>query len=887
MNRRQPRLGKQSGIALVALLVLLIMAGAYAFYRNANVGAGRIQQDQKLLMRLAQAKEALIAYAVTDNKRPGRLLCPDLLGDGISPLLSRDDCDAYSGWLPWKTLDIKDATDDHGTKLRYVVLRWFGGDRAKPPLNSDTLNLNQLTDAIIDPASLESTTLGTLYLDIPVGSGTNASDPNNLKNDIVALIIAPRGELDSRNADGDNYFYSYSYQPNNPDDNDVIIAVTRQELMAAVEKRIANEVKACLEGHATSADNTTHTYPWPAPLSNSIFKGVTKSLFGMIPATQPGSNPDEVLKKSTSDLKAAEITLISASTATDQLTAVQKIGELAAYARALYDRLYIAAADLEAKAKAAGDQFAALDDAIVATTTGTLASVPGAVGAALPSLAALRESLANMGLDPFLMELQLQNATLKKRIDAAVATPTATTLGRLQTQLNIFANKLFAYSNTPNPNLANLLNAGLLSATAAAKDAESAKGQPADTARSDQAKTSATALYDSNVLLYNTVLVNRVNIDGNEISFRAERISASLAVFSNSPSTESAATLVPVLAESRTLVAAISTTSGMVVSARSGSLSALDDALAAAQAASNFSLIESTSATAVTSLNTLASAVINNGDNIAQETLKYIANTLAAVQTAPTTVTAARALRTPAKAVVYWGGVSEADAADIARLARKSTWATGDSDTSAYTAARKLLASLDGEKGTTSTLEAYIKAPSDAVKQAAAQKALADTQTQLADTLSAAGKLEALLETTQADAVTPTVWFGSACSILKPATGSDTWWVANQWASLFFYQISDRIRPTAGKLKVNGSGTYPVVVLAAGKVVCQPDPTDQTKCKRDVAGIPIYWNRSIRETKQFLEGINADASRDGDAKMPATAFSSAPVSDTFNDRLAY
>ena len=70
------------------------------------------------------------------------------------------------------------------------------------------------------------------------------------------------------------------------------------------------------------------------------------------------------------------------------------------------------------RAKGAGEQFATLDNAIVATTTSTLATVPAAVGAALPSLAAFRESLANMGLDPFLMELQLQNATLKAKLDA-------------------------------------------------------------------------------------------------------------------------------------------------------------------------------------------------------------------------------------------------------------------------------------------------------------------------------------------------------------------------------------------------------------------------------------------------------------------------------------
>jgi hypothetical protein len=853
MKRKACHSRKQSGIALVALLVLLIMAGAYALYRNTNVNTGRIQQDQKLLMRLAQAKEALIAYAVIDDKRPGRMLCPDVIGDGISPKLKRDDCegwvsggpDVYSGWLPWKTLDLVEPSDGYGTKFQYAVSRFFGGDRKTPLLNSDTAT--------------------SLRFGVSIGTASN---------DIVAVIIATRGALDSRNADGDEYYFSGT--SHSSDDNDVIAVITRQELMAAVEKRIANEVKTCLEGHASNVENTAHTYPWPAPLSNSIFKGVTKSLFGMIPATQPGSNPDEVLKKSTSDLKAAETSLISASTATEQLAAVQQISNLAAYARALYDRLYIAAADLEAKAKTASEQFTTLDNTINSITVSTLSTVPGAITSALPSLAAFRESLANMGLDPFLMQLQIENAALKTTIEAATVTPSYQTFNALQTQLNVFARKLLFYNVTPNPDLDSLLDTGLLSATSAVSAARTAKGQPANTALATLAITSATALYDSNVTLYNTVLSNRINIDGNEISVRGEYVAASLLAFSQNPGAETATALASVLEASRVLVASVSTASSMVVATRVASLSALDDALLAARAGNDTSLIQYTSATTISRIDALAAAMLNNGDNIAQESLEQAAATLTtATQTVPATRTAARALRTPASMVAYWVSVSQAHAADIARLARKSTWATGDSDTSAYTATRKLLASLDGDAGTISALEAYIKTPSDAVKQADAQKALADTQTQLADTLNAAGKLESLLETSLAEAVAPTVWYSSACSFLKPSTGSDTWWVANQWANLFFYQISDRVRPAIGKLTVNGSGAYPVVVISAGRALTLPPPIN-------------LQQRAIRETKHYLEGLNQDLSRElNEAKTPVLVFSNAPVSDTFNDRLAY
>jgi hypothetical protein len=838
MKRGCPARRAQSGMALIALLVLLIMAGSFALYRSLNSGTDRVQVEQSLIVRLARAKDALLAYAVTDNTRPGRLLCPDLIGDGISPLLSRDDCDAYKGWLPWKTLDLGEGSDDTGSKLYYILSPLFGGDRSTPPLNSDTAT--------------------SLRLDLPAGSPSN---------DIVALIIAPRGTLDSRNADGDDYYYSG--HSGTADDNDVVVALTRRELMAAVEKRIANELRSCLEGHATSPDNTNHTYPWPAPLSNSIFKGVANSYFGMIPATQPGSNPDQVLKKSISDLSTAKTALESASTAAAQLAAVQQISELASYARALYDRLYIVAADLEAKATVAESTFKSLDDTIVATTSGTLASVPAALQSALPSLAALRESLANSGLDAFLIELQIQNPILSNKISAASTTPSASTFSALKTQDNVFKNKLLEYSTTPNSDLTSRLNSGLVLATTASSDARNAELSPADTGLAAQAIASARALYDANLILYSSVQASRINVDGNEISFRATQISSALAEFTQKLDTDSALALASAIEASRTLVASIATSSSNIVAARTAALAALDQALAAARAASDASLTQSTSSTAVTQLNGLASSLLNNGDNIVLETLKSDTDLLAsATQSAPATLTAARALRTPVKEIIYWADASAAQAADIARLARKSTWASGDSDTSAYTAARQLLASLDGETGTASALDAYIKSPSDAAKQTTAQTALATTQSLLADTLTAAGKLEALLETSLADAATPTVWYGSACSILKPPSGSDTWWVTHGWASLFFYQISDRVRAASGKLKVNGTASYRVVVVGAGRSLGTQ-------------------NRSTRTTASYLEGSNADISRDGNAKTPVTVFSNAPLSDTFNDRLAF
>lgn len=833
MKRRAP-FSAQRGVALLALLVMLILAGGYAFYRSANQGSGQIQERDTVLRRLAQAKEAVIAYAVNDATRPGRLLCPDVIGDGISPMPPYD-CPNYGGWLPWATLNIQDNTDAQGGNFRYYVSPFFGGKSKTVKLNSDT------------PTSLR--------LDIPDGGASN---------DIAAVIIATRGELDTKNADGDDYFYNGA--SNAPEENDIIIAITRQELMAAVEQRIANELRTCLEQHASSASNTQHTYPWPAPLSNNIFKGATKSLFGMVPDTQAG-NPEMALKDTIIKLTTTQNSLNSASTAADQLAAIYQLQEQSAYARALFDRQFLAAVDLSDKATRSKTDFTALDATIVTATKNAGIfnafgnTLPGAIASALPSLTALNTSMANSGFDIFLMELQLRSPQLKASLDAATEAPTKDNFDRLITPVNLFKNGLLEYGWTINPTIDAMISAARIAAENATVAVNLARNSPS-APLAQQAITEATTLYNANRNIETTILNSRVNVDPNEISFRATNIATSLAGSSNEA-------LLASLESTKTLLASITTGSTAVRTTQAASLSSLENALTAAKAGVDQPLIRTNTQAAVTQLNALAAALLVNGDNVALETLKSVANSLAVSQQAPpANVTAGRDLRSPAKTVLYWSDIAIDQAADLARLARKGISSMDDSDTSAYTAARKLLDSLDGSNGTIALLERYNKnATADGATLA--QNAYNTTLGLLDDLLSAAAKLDTSLETSTAEAAIPPTWYGNACLFLKPATGDETWWTANAWKNIFFYQIADRIRPPIGQLSVNGSGNYRAVAISAGKAL---------------AGTQ---NRSLREVKSFLEKGNADNSRNGDAQSPTTRFVTESISPTFNDRLAY
>ena len=318
----------QSGVALFLFLVLLILAGSYAFYRTANVSAMRNDRNAAQQSSLARAKEALIARAVADLDRPGSLPCPDLItnlpgnnipGDGKADLFSMNQCPSYVGWLPWITLDLPELVDDSSTRLWYVLAPQLRDDDGAQPINSNTA-LGMSVDGVSDSVAA-----------LIIAPGAALAGQNRPSNN-------PADYLEGENGNGNDHIFVTG--PQSATFNDQMVIITRQELMAAVEKRVANELKTCLAQHAADNLNTAHTYPWPALLSDTGYRGSAGALFGLVPDTQPGSGAESQLKASTSALNDAKTALATASTATDQLTALLVVSRAATYALTLYDKLY-------------------------------------------------------------------------------------------------------------------------------------------------------------------------------------------------------------------------------------------------------------------------------------------------------------------------------------------------------------------------------------------------------------------------------------------------------------------------------------------------------------------------------------------------------------------
>src|SRR5690348_14815456 len=116
------------GLVLVALFLAAVLASLAAVGRG--VFAGAAERDRVTERALAQAREALIAYAaerpIDAAVGPGYLPCPDADDDGWA----ESTCGSLSGHLgqaerlgrlPWKTLGLPDLRDGSGERLWYAV----------------------------------------------------------------------------------------------------------------------------------------------------------------------------------------------------------------------------------------------------------------------------------------------------------------------------------------------------------------------------------------------------------------------------------------------------------------------------------------------------------------------------------------------------------------------------------------------------------------------------------------------------------------------------------------------------------------------------------------------------------------------------------------------
>ncbi len=274
-NRRQY---SQSGAALLAFLLVFIIGGSFFLLRDLNANISKQSYRNQLTFNaLKQAKEALIGYAVrypeqnTTDKGPGWLPCPSAVIDpaDVDYGKARSGCatstNTNTGLLPWKTLGVNQLYDSNGENLWYAL--------------SDAYRNTQATSV-----KLNSETKGQISVDA--------------LDDVVAVVMAPGAPIDAYNQNrpsidpadylegenattGDNLF---SFTPT-ADANDIVVTITRRELMQAVERRVLGDVRNVLKRY----HNNYGKYPW---LSNFANPRAGEEIAGVAGA---GSNSDTLV----------------------------------------------------------------------------------------------------------------------------------------------------------------------------------------------------------------------------------------------------------------------------------------------------------------------------------------------------------------------------------------------------------------------------------------------------------------------------------------------------------------------------------------------------------------------------------------------------------------
>ena len=264
---------------MLMLVVMLTALGAVLFGVLKPSTAASYAVDKSTIAALAQARDALVGRAATDNNIPGSLPCPDLVtniaginvpNDGIADLLVGNNCPSYIGRLPWRTLGLPDLRDGSGERLWYALSTNFRDDSSASPLNSDTPG--QLTITGINPAG---NVIAIVFAPGPALAGQLRDTVANLNNFV--------NYLEGENANGDTVYTTGAVTTSF---NDTLLGITSDMLFPAVEYRVAREIRTSLATYYTA----NSYYPYASNYGDPTFGCVSGLTRGRLP--KPGIGGD-------------------------------------------------------------------------------------------------------------------------------------------------------------------------------------------------------------------------------------------------------------------------------------------------------------------------------------------------------------------------------------------------------------------------------------------------------------------------------------------------------------------------------------------------------------------------------------------------------------------
>ena len=306
---------RQQGAALLIMLVLLVVGIAAMLVNSLTSSSVKTARQATTAAALAQARDALIGYAITygdthSNQVHGYFPCPDISGGNpegsAEPSCGSQDVNMI-GRLPWATLDLSTLRDGNGECLWYAVSGTYKNNPKTGLMNWDTNGQLQAFSS----------------------AGTLLTPPDN---QVVAVIFAPGAPLSGQDRSGTsapicggnytatNYLDNDTVHSRNNADiatgkfiqphehrdvngniiltvNDQMIFITKQDIWNAIQKRtdfqntlqlLTQRVAECIANYGNNnSDIDNHSLPWPAPLVLSDY--AVSSNYNDVPYTTSSS----------------------------------------------------------------------------------------------------------------------------------------------------------------------------------------------------------------------------------------------------------------------------------------------------------------------------------------------------------------------------------------------------------------------------------------------------------------------------------------------------------------------------------------------------------------------------------------------------------------------
>lgn len=297
-GQTKPARNRERGAALLVVLTIIGLGAAFLLVSALNKVNRQRERELLTTTALAQAKAALLGWSLSrndgaGNPRPGELPCPDPNAPG-SPnygLAAAVCLPGAIGRLPWKTLGIEELKDGYGEALWYTIDASFRARGSNSlPINSDTRASIQVYDhdgtTLLSGQGLEAAAL--IFAPGPIlGAQVRGPGQQTLAVNYLDRAGPPDIAVARNNAANNGPFIHGPVKDSggNLRINDRLLAISARELMQAVEKRVAREIKSMLAAYYSANGNK---YPNPAAFNDPNCLDVGAAASATPCASDPG-----------------------------------------------------------------------------------------------------------------------------------------------------------------------------------------------------------------------------------------------------------------------------------------------------------------------------------------------------------------------------------------------------------------------------------------------------------------------------------------------------------------------------------------------------------------------------------------------------------------------